>query len=131
METFDILVEVFVLGNDSFSFVGEGGSTSKVVVVDECENDCSDGKVSNGQVVAGDKVFAVISENLVEIFDEGSQVLDVVGLFLFTKLLSTLVWIEFAYIVVSEVNSVVCYVSEFSVFGVGSVKFAEVTKNCA
>ena len=76
-------------------------------------------------------MFAVVSKNLVEVFDEVSQVLDVVGLFLFTELLGTLVWVELANKIICEVNSIVSDVSSFNIFWVEPVLLAEVTKNCA
>jgi len=122
-------VEVLVFSNDGFALIREGGTTSEGIVVDEWENNWGDSAVSNGQVISSDEVFAVVSKNFVEVFDEVSQVLDVVGLFLFAEFLIHLVWVELSDKVIAEVDSVVSDVSVFSIIWVHAVLFAEETKN--
>jgi len=122
-------VEVLVLSDDGFALIGESSATSEGVVVDKWEDNWGDSAVSNSQVVTSNKVFAVVSKNLVEVFDEVSQILDVVGLLLFAELLAHLVRVEFANKIISEVHSIVSDISELSIFGVHAVMFSEETKN--
>jgi len=57
-----------VLSNNCFTLIAKSSSSCKTVIVDVREDNCSNRKVTNRQVISGNKVFAVFSKNLAKVF---------------------------------------------------------------
>jgi hypothetical protein len=120
-------VEVLVFSNNCFTLIAKGSSSCQCIIVNVRKDKCSNRKVTNRQVISGNKVFPVFSKNLIKVFGNIFDVFNVGIDVSLVKVFCRLIWINLGCNIGAKVYRIVSDVSSLSFTGVKAVLFAKKT----